>query len=504
MPHDPTAEASLESAVERSRRRLLLLSGLRWGCVAAAIALAGPVLLLALGADRFPPALLWVFVAAGLGWAGWKWSESRPEAYAVAQALDRRWDLKDQLSTAWFFSENADEAPLRAREQRSMALQATAGHDVDAAFPYSWPKAATFAMALLGLAFLLFGVRVAMQPELSLRPPLQEVLFPSLAEDETELASLEEQQPPPPADAAEDPQSLSKRGEQAERRETPEKQESTLPPSDAIAPEQQGDAFEMPEVEGLSVESEPGDDLAFESQDPGAEGSEPGEEAAGQNAEEGESSTETAQNEKDAEDWNDESGDLLDRLKNAFQDMMENLGMEEPPQSAANQQQQAGEGQQQEGAEPSTEAGEQSQSSAEAGAEGSEAEMEGGEQGQGEPEQAAQGEATQSSSEEGTQPGESAGASGSAEGSKELAEKMAEQEAALDALEEFYMQRAEEIEGEIMVETSTAEQSAQTPYQASRQAHSDRGGAVTRDEVPLAYQRYIETYFRNLRRNQTN
>jgi len=502
MLANPTAEASLESAVERSRRRLLLLSGLRWACAGAAVAMVGPVLLLALGTERFPPALLWLFALGGAVWAGWRWYQARPESYTVAQALDQRWGAKDQISTAWFFGRSGVEAPLAAQRQRELALAAASGQQVETAFPYIWPQAATFAVALMGLAFLLFGVRVAMQPQLSLEPPLEHVLFPSLAEDDERLAALEEETPEAQAAAEDEAQSLSKKSEQAERRETARRPQSeTPPPADAVAPEQQGDAFEMPEVEGLTIESEAGDELAFESQDKNGESQQPGDEMAGETGEE--AGTETAEAQKDpANEWNEKSGDLLDRLKEAFQEMMENLGMQQ--ESASGEQQEAGEGQQQEGSE-SAQAGEQSeQAQAEGGAEGSEAEMEGGEQGQGETEQAAQGQATQSSSEEGTQPGESAGASGSADGSKELAERMAEQQAALDALEEFYMQRAEEIEGEIMVETSTAEQSAQTPYKASQQAHSDRGGAVTRDEVPLAYQRYIETYFRNLRRNQNN
>jgi hypothetical protein len=88
---------------------------------------------------------------------------------------------------------------------------------------------------------------------------------------------------------------------------------------------------------------------------------------------------------------------------------------------------------------------------------------------------------------------------GAAEGSKELAEHLAEQQAAMDALEEFYQKRAEDIQGEIMVETTETEQTAQTPYRNVAGRHADRGGAVSRDEIPLAYQRYIENYFRNLR-----
>jgi hypothetical protein len=124
--------------------------------------------------------------------------------------------------------------------------------------------------------------------------------------------------------------------------------------------------------------------------------------------------------------------------------------------------------------------------------------MEGGEPGQGEPQQTAQGQGSSNTNEAGNQ-GEAASASGSAEGSKELAEHAAEQQAAMDALEEFYLKRADEIQGEIMVETTETEQTAQTPYRNVAGRHADRGGAVNRDEIPLAYQRYIENYFRNLR-----
>ncbi len=496
MIANPPISGSLEAAVDRGRRRLLALSALRWACGAVAVALAGPVLLLALGTDRFPPELLWVFVFGGVVWAGWRWRQSRPEPYRVAQALDERWGAQDQIATAWYFSSSGEQTPAAAQLQREMALQAATGHEVDSAFPYAWPQAATFAAGLLGLALLLFGVRVAMQPELSFEPPLQHVLFPGLAEDQERRAALEEERQAARADAQDEPQSLSKRAEQAARRESPERKPT--PPSEAAGP---GDAFQMPEVEGLTIDPEPGDELAMQAKDGAAQGNEPGgDEAAGD-----EPGTESASAEQEtAGDWNQKSSDLLDRLRDAFQDMMEKLGLEQP-ESAGNQSQEGGE-QGKEGSEqPSGEGGEQSSEAGEAGAESAQAEMEGGEPGQGgDPEQAAQGQSAQSTTEEGSQPGQSAGASGSAEGSKELAERMAEQQAALDALEEFYMQRAEEIEGEIMVETSTAEQSVQTPYQASRQTHTDRGGAVTRDEVPLAYQRYIETYFRNLRRNKQN
>jgi hypothetical protein len=165
----------------------------------------------------------------------------------------------------------------------------------------------------------------------------------------------------------------------------------------------------------------------------------------------------------------------------------------EPPQTAQGQ-----EGEDQQGQGEKSSEGQQGKAQAEAGAQASDAEMEGGEPGEGEPQQTAQGQGSSDTNEPGNQ-GEAASASGAAEGSKELAEHLAEQQAAMDALEEFYQKRAEDIQGEIMVETTETEQTAQTPYRNVAGRHADRGGAVSRDEIPLAYQRYIENYFRNLR-----
>ena len=493
-PMDP-AGGSLESAVRQSRRRLLLLSGLRWACAAAAVTLAGLVLLLALGTDRFPSGLVWLFALGGVVWAGRRWYQTRPGEYAVAQALDQRWNARDQIATAWFFSNSQAEPTPAAVAQRDMALAAASGHEVKAAFPVEWPRAASFTAALLGLALLLLTARLAFQPTLSLAPPLTHVLFPALAEPGAVAAQLDEPEAPAPPDAADDPQSLSKKGERADRRDVPERQPAERPPMDAAAPEQPGEPFKMPEVEGLTIESEMGDDLAFQSQEPASDGAEKGEGEQGP--------SESADSGKDpAGDWSEKSRNLLDRLKEAFEEMMDSLGME-PPQSASGEQQQGGEAQQGEQSQQDAQPGGE-QAGAEQASESGQAEMEGGEPGAGEPQQTAQGEGNQDSSEPGSQQGQSAAASGSAEGSKELAQRVAEQQAALDALEEFYMQRSDEIEGEIMVETSASEQTAQTPYQTSRQAHTDRGGAISRDEVPLAYQRYIETYFRNLRRNTQN
>ena len=57
------------------------------------------------------------------------------------------------------------------------------------------------------------------------------------------------------------------------------------------------------------------------------------------------------------------------------------------------------------------------------------------------------------------------------------------------------------MKGEVTIETRKAEQSASVPYNERATVHSDRGGAISRDEVPVQYRTYIQNYFQALRRN---
>ena len=95
--------------------------------------------------------------------------------------------------------------------------------------------------------------------------------------------------------------------------------------------------------------------------------------------------------------------------------------------------------------------------------------------------------------------GENASAAGSNEGSKELAD--AERMQVMGELEELFMERAENMTGEVTVETRFAEQSAAVPFNNRTTSHADRGGDVSRDEIPVEYRAYIQNYFEVLRKN---
>jgi len=67
MPVEASA-GPIAALVDTARRRLLTHNGVRDGLRAAAIALAGPALLFALGVDAFPAFLLWAFLLGGAAW----------------------------------------------------------------------------------------------------------------------------------------------------------------------------------------------------------------------------------------------------------------------------------------------------------------------------------------------------------------------------------------------------------------------------------------------------
>ncbi len=483
-------QSSIEEAVTLGRKRLWAQLGARQIGLAATIALAGPVVLLAIGAGYFPAAGLWLFTLAGAACGVYLWRRSRAGAYQVARILDDRFATEDQISTAYYFSHSEwrDEPPIG--EQRALAARALAGRSVEEALPWEAPRTAWWAAGMFALAAALLLARLAMQPTLSLEPPLTSVLFPDLAESR-QARLIEEQAVDPEAGREGEESAALERQQLAEARPPSER---PTPPALAAGddPGADEDAFEMPEVEGLSIDAEQGDELSFDSEgEQGASEGSPDEKGSKIGGEEGEQPDPTG-------DWSEESNSMLERLKDAFEKMVENMSMDSP-EGSQTAGEESGESTQES---ESAEQGEQSQAEAEAGEHGTDAEMEGGEPGEGEPQQAAQGGGA-NDSEQGSNEGQSTAASGTAEGDKQIAEEAARQEAELDALEEFYMERADQLAGEIMVETTVGEQqSARTPLRSVESRHADRGGLVSRDEVPAAYRQYVETYFERIRSQQ--
>ena len=490
------SEDRLEAVVLNGRKRLLAQSAMRDALLAVSIAMGGVAALLALGTGYFPPMLLGLFATAGIVAGVLRWKRSQPRPYDVAQLLDRRWQSDDQVSTAYYFlKESAREGPI-AERQRAGALRIAASGDLVAALPFRLPQAAWAALAMLALIAVLFVVRYSLQPVLSLEQPLTTMLRDALLGPDAEAgagALDPETVRPRPGDEEAAP-SL---GDEGETRDAEARPEPPAPPDAAQTPdEQDADPLEVefPEVEGLSVDESYGDEMDYNSLVEG-------EQQKQQQAENGESPSDAAtpsdeasaagqESENDA--WNQENDSLLDQLKDAFQNMLSKLNME--PQTGPKT---PSESDPSSDGESTGEKAEASEGTAQGGASDSgEAQMEGGEPGEASSQQVAQGEGGNNSDQPGE--GQPSSAAGGNDGSKEAAAQAAIEEA-MGRLEELYSKRAEEMRGEVMIETETARQSARTPLQPRDSGHQDLGGTVSRDAIPLAYQAYINSYFENLR-----
>jgi hypothetical protein len=88
---------------------------------------------------------------------------------------------------------------------------------------------------------------------------------------------------------------------------------------------------------------------------------------------------------------------------------------------------------------------------------------------------------------------------GQQDGAKEA--KEAEQLAAMGKISEIIGKRSENLRGEATIEVKSGKQGLRTQYSNRAAAHSESGGEIHRDEIPLIYQDYVRSYFEELRKS---
>ena len=89
---------------------------------------------------------------------------------------------------------------------------------------------------------------------------------------------------------------------------------------------------------------------------------------------------------------------------------------------------------------------------------------------------------------------------GKQDGNKDV--RLAEQLAAMGKISEIIGRRSANVTGEITVETRSSKQQLRTGYSASQAAHEDRGGEIHRDEIPVAYQQYVQEYLAQIHKQK--
>ena len=488
------ATDAVDRAVAEGRKSAQLQRALRAAALGLSVALSGLTAFLLLGTSWFPVPLLGLGIVGGVGAAAAAWRMSRFSNYEIARILDREWKSNDQVSTACHFGGDSTEASEVVRAQRLLAVSAIANHDGAEALPLKATPVSWVAAALLLAVIVLTGLRYSIAPTLA----LESALTPALLSGESQSA----QQSPLEADLQQKSQAAANdrpAGLGEELAEGREPAESLASPFDPLLTNSEDAAVAAAEAEGLDASANAGDELDF--QQPGDNSGKPGGEQDNAADEKGSNLQRPGGSPEQAgadSSWSEKSNSLLDRLKDALKQLRENMSSE-PAQASA----QEGASSAQEGSDSAAapQSGEQpGDPAAEGEGAAAEASMDAAEPQQG-AQQASQGSGSNSGAgSEGE--GDSAGAAGDGEGSKEIQQQQA-QDTAFEALEEFYLQRAEELSGDVLVETNSSEVSAAaTPYRPQQAGRREGAGVAVRDEAPAAYRTFVENYFREIRSKQ--
>ena len=69
-------------------------------------------------------------------------------------------------------------------------------------------------------------------------------------------------------------------------------------------------------------------------------------------------------------------------------------------------------------------------------------------------------------------------------------------------ISEILGKRSANITGETTVEVQSTSQQLRTQYAQRSAQHSQGGAEISRDEVPVALQSYVEQYFEQIRKQQ--
>jgi hypothetical protein len=489
----------IENLIGQARRRFALNETMEQLAFAAAVCVAGFVLILIFGTQYLQWWTLALFAAAGIGIGAQRVYKRIPDIYATAVQLDQNAGLKDALSTATYYSQPdlpdniAGSASFR-ESQKKQAEMAAASVQLDQAVPFVVPRSLYVMAALCVLASALVALRYGIGHGLDLRAPLTQLIF----EDQA-VHDAKKGQPLYPKSQnqwMQDAQSLlSKLGlHQDLEKPTPGDEEALNQaiedamknPADQNAQNEQGTGGStgkngQTKAGESSNNAQTGDPL--DNGDQKANEDEKGSEGASSKSSDANSKSASGKNGSPS---NKES--LLSRLKDAVSNMLgksdkqDNSPSQKNQQNAKNEQQdgkgQAGKGAQQQG---------ESQADAQDGQPDNDSQN--GQQATG-----------RLNSPANQSPSQGGSGIGSQDGSKET--KAAAQLKAMGKISEIIGQRAATVSGETSVEVQSGAQKLHTEYSSTAAKHAETDGDVTRDEIPLALQAYVQEYFAEVRKSE--
>jgi hypothetical protein len=472
--------------VRRARRRILHNELLCQGANAFSAALVAVILLLVTGTQLLSWYWALLLPAAAIVFAAYRVRKRLPSLYVTAQAVDRRMELTDSLSTAVFFG-SVDGAkgasPDLQRLQLAQAERAAANVDLRRAVPYTVPQAAYVAAALLLVASSVFALRYGLTERLDLKQPLARILQQSFGWGSPEQKAQQDARKKADKGASDDSPASSEEGDPnvaSENAPQPDDTAENSPNAQESKNASKADKNGQNQNQQDSAENQEdkAEDANAEGRQDSASDPKSGQQKGNEQQSKGNQASNAPQN----------GQSLLSKMKEAMQNLMSSL-QQQPSQNSGNQSGKNGKNQQNEGKQQASKgekkSGAQSEDSQEQqAAEGQEA-------------QNAEGQATEraDSAQNNKQPGSGAG---SRDGSKDV--KLAEQLAAMGKITEIIGKRSQNVTGEATIDVRNTNQQLRTAYQDRSAEHAQAGAEINRDEIPVALESYVAQYFERVRK----
>ena len=418
--------------------------------------------------------------------------------YRIAQTVDRRLRLNDSLSTAWFLLTEAgsrnDEA---ARFQIEQAEQVAASLKPSMAFPFRRDRSWALAGALGAAMFGLFAVRYLVQSSLSFEQSLIPIQLGSALERIERSLSFENPAVADPAEPEQDPNpaKLGQLEQNSERADVPRSDDSNsgqqLNPTNStesttrnIAGQENRESEDSKSKNAESSESQqrnPADNTTRENRD--------------------EAKTAAANTDKEMPGNQPSPSGLLNKMKDAVSSLLAKMKSPATSKQAAQSSERPPDGNRTE--QKSAANNEQQGPSSNAGKERARNDLSSEAREQGQTREKAEASQGRNSDQSPDKNGSDAHSGiGRQNGDKEL--KEAEQLQAMGKLAEIIGKRSANLTGEVTVETSSGKQRLKTDDSQRVGQHSDLGGEINRDEIPLIYQQYVREYMERVQKQAKN
>jgi hypothetical protein len=490
----------LTELVQRGRRRRLLQIVSQQLSLAAAVAFLGCILLLLLGTQildwYWPVALFAASFAVGL----WRTRSEFPSGYQVARSIDQHLKLNDSISTAFYFMEHPGQAsspPEIVERQRAAAEEHVRTADLRLGLPFVAPRSIYACAALAMAAFGIFAIRYGVTRSLDLRPSLVRIAFDGFFGSPTELAEAKRKQPGRPGTGnQQDAKSIDpSQTEMLDQNQSQENAQNTIEAQQTAA---ENGADPADAKAGAKGE----ENLPQDQADAGEKGDRSSPESeSGKASEKGGSQSKPDGAQKEAGNSASTSGDnssLSDKVRDALANLLSTLKMQpkknDNKQSASNSQNASQSAQRQ--AANKDQKGSQDSGKAQ-NTESSASDSEGEQAQNGDQSLSSQGNSSRKNSDRASSQDGKSGI-GKEDGDKSIRE--AEQLAAMGKISEIIGKRAQAVTGEVMVEVASGKQQLKTQYTQRNATHGEAGSQIDRDEVPLAYQQYVQQYFEEIRK----